>query len=117
MSVVPGDAARDRLAEALGRHYAEGRLGTAELDERLRLVYSDSSDEQAATVLADLPPLSESDPRSRRRWWGRRHGEVGSPRAGWLPTTERFRDPASGRIMRVWLDPLDSQRHYVAESA
>lgn len=117
MSIVPGDAARDRLAEALGRHYAEGRLSTAELDECLRRVYSDCSHAQAATVLADLPELSESDSRSRRRWWGRRHGEAGNPRVGWLPTTERFRDPASGRIMRVWLDPLDNQRHYVAENA
>jgi hypothetical protein len=32
-----------------------------------------------------------------------------------LPTSERFRDPPSGALMRVWFDPTDHSRHYVAE--
>ena len=35
--------------------------------------------------------------------------------AGWRPTPERFRDPTTERVMRVWIDPADGSRHYVAE--
>jgi hypothetical protein len=46
----------------------------------------------------------------------RRHGEspVAAPR--WQPTSESFRDPSSGRLMRVWIDPADGSRHYVPEN-
>jgi len=37
------------------------------------------------------------------------------PGPGWVPTQERFRDPTSKVIMRVWLDPADQARHYVPE--
>jgi hypothetical protein len=117
MSLAPGDAAgdaaRERLAAALGRHYAAGRLDTAALDERLGRVYGAATVAEVAAVLADLPALPE--PAQRQRRWGRRHGEATSPEAGWLPTTERFRDPTTRRIMRVWVDPVDSARHYIAE--
>jgi hypothetical protein len=47
-------------------------------------------------------------------WFGlRRHGESSVPAAGWQPTEESFRDPSTGRIMRVWVDPADGSRHYV----
>ena len=45
----------------------------------------------------------------------RRHGESPRPGPGWEPTEESFRDPSSGRLMRVWLDPVDGSRHYVPE--
>ena len=45
----------------------------------------------------------------------RRHGESPQPALGWQPTEESFRDPSSGRLMRVWLDPADGSRHYVPE--
>jgi len=32
-----------------------------------------------------------------------------------MPTAERFRDPSSGVIMRVWLDPSGESRHYVPD--
>lgn len=32
-----------------------------------------------------------------------------------MPTGERFRDPSSGKITRVWVDPADGSRHYVPE--
>lgn len=44
-----------------------------------------------------------------------RHGESVVPAAGWQRTAESFRDPSSGRLMRVWIDPVDGSRHYVAE--
>ena len=30
----------------------------------------------------------------------------------WVATDEVFRDPTSGRVMRVWVDPTDGSRHY-----
>jgi hypothetical protein len=45
----------------------------------------------------------------------RRHGQNDHPAATWVPTEESFRDPSSGEIMRVWLDPADGSRHYVPE--
>ena len=50
-----------------------------------------------------------------KRRWGRRHGEAGAAAPGWLPTKERFIDPSTQRVMRVWVDPADHTRHYVAE--
>ncbi len=49
-------------------------------------------------------------------WAGlRRHGESPKAAPGWVPTEESFRDPSTGRIMRVWVDPVDGSRHYVPE--
>jgi hypothetical protein len=45
----------------------------------------------------------------------RRHGESSAPAGDWQRTEEVFVDPTSGRRMRVWLDPVDGSRHYVAE--
>jgi hypothetical protein len=45
----------------------------------------------------------------------RRHGESTLPADGWLRTDEVFVDPTTDRRMRVWIDPRDNSRHYVAE--
>ena len=45
----------------------------------------------------------------------RRHGESSVPAGNWQRTDEVFRDPSSGRLMRVWVDPTDGIRHYVPE--
>ena len=45
----------------------------------------------------------------------RSHAHAARPGAGWVPTAERFRDPASRVVMRVWIDPADQSRHYVPE--
>jgi len=45
----------------------------------------------------------------------RRHGESELPAEGWQRTDEVFVDPTTNRRMRVWIDPLDGSRHYVAE--
>jgi hypothetical protein len=47
----------------------------------------------------------------------RRYGERDRPELGWRRTDEVFRDPGTGRLMRVWLDPSDGTRHYVPEGA
>jgi hypothetical protein len=43
------------------------------------------------------------------------HAQAAAPAPGWERTDERFRDPSSGVIMRVWLDPADHTRHYVPD--
>ncbi|MGI9033012.1 MAG: hypothetical protein ACR2HY_04915 [Acidimicrobiales bacterium] len=45
----------------------------------------------------------------------RRHGEASLPAGHWQRTDESFRDPSSGRLMRVWIDPADGTRHYVPD--
>jgi hypothetical protein len=52
-----------------------------------------------------------SSPRRARRG----HGHADQPAAGWIPTDERFRDPTSRAVMRVWIDPADQTRHYIPE--
>jgi hypothetical protein len=37
------------------------------------------------------------------------------PADGWVRTDELFIDPKSNRRMRVWVDPRDNSRHYVAD--
>jgi hypothetical protein len=45
----------------------------------------------------------------------RRHGESTTPAGDWQRTDEVFVDPTTKRHMRVWIDPVDGQRHYVPE--
>jgi hypothetical protein len=111
------DAERDALAEALGRHFVEGRLDADALNVRLDTIYGAEHRDDAWAALADLPPLTSAPaPRSAgRRRLRRRHGESDAAQPGWRPTAERFQDPTTQRIMRVWIDPGDGSRHYVAE--
>ena len=44
----------------------------------------------------------------------RRHGESHAPAGDWARTDEVFRDPSTGRLMRVWLD-RDGDRLYVPD--
>jgi hypothetical protein len=44
----------------------------------------------------------------------RRRGESRRPRPDWRQTNEVFKDPSSGRTMRVWVDDSGT-RHYVPE--
>ncbi|HEX6933274.1 MAG TPA: DUF1707 domain-containing protein [Streptosporangiaceae bacterium] len=109
------DADRDRLVALLREHYALGNLDDAELDRRTGLVLGAAYTDEAAAALDGLPLLSGQapgppPPRSRRR-----HGQADRPGPGWVPTSERFRDPASRQIVRVWVDPADDSRHYVPE--
>jgi len=109
------DADREQLAAALGRHYVEGRLNADELNHRLDTVYRARLHADAAATLADLPPSTASPSPRRRRRWSLRHGEADGPEPGWVPTTERFRDPSTRRLMRVWIDPVSATRHYLTD--
>jgi hypothetical protein len=128
---LAADADRERLIALLREHYAVGLLGLDELDRRVGLVLSAQYLDEAAAAVADLPgmpvpgpaapgiaasgsaaPGSASPRRGRQR---RGHAHADRPAAGWIPTDERFRDPTSRTVMRVWVDPADQSRHYVPE--
>ncbi|MGO9901534.1 MAG: DUF1707 domain-containing protein [Solirubrobacteraceae bacterium] len=110
-----GDADREQLFELLSRHAAAGRLELDELERRVSRVAEAQTREDAAAVLADLPPLPASTRRPRRLGAQRGHGDADTPGPDWTPTPERFRDPRSERIMRVWID-TGGGRHYVPDA-
>jgi Domain of unknown function (DUF1707) len=111
------DADREELFEALKRHAAAGRLDLPELERRVTAIDSAQTREEASAVMADLPPLSppRAAPRSGRPRWGKGHGDADAPSSDWQPTNERFRDPRTGKVMRVWVDNAGG-RHYVGDS-
>jgi DNA-binding CsgD family transcriptional regulator len=114
-----GDADRECLVALLREHYAAGRLDLDDLRHRVGVVLTAANAEQASAALADLPPAgAPGPPRAGRRRRSRgRHAEASEPEPGWMPTTEQFRDPSSGVVMRVWIDPSDESRHYVPDEA
>jgi hypothetical protein len=109
-----GDADREHLVGLLREHYARGRLDNDELSRRVGIVLAAEFADEAAATVADLPSLVPSGPvRQGRR---RGHAQASKPGPGWVPTAERFRDPTTNVVMRVWLDPADQSRHYIPES-
>jgi hypothetical protein len=117
------EADRERLVALLREHYAVGLFGLDELDRRVGTVLSARFLDEAAAAVTDLPastlpgtassaPSSGPPRRGRRR---RGHAHADQPAAGWIPTSERFRDPSTSTVMRVWVDPADQSRHYVPE--
>jgi DNA-binding CsgD family transcriptional regulator len=114
-----GDADRERLIALLREHYAAGRLDLDGLRHRVGVVLAAANAEQAAVAMADLPPVGVRDKRRAgpRRGSRGRHAQTSKPEPGWMPTAERFRDPSSSVIMRVWIDPSDETRHYVPDDA
>ena len=117
------EADRERLVALLREHYAVGLFGLDELDRRVGLVLSAQFLDEAAAAVADLPGTGAAGTgaagtgaakpqRARPR---RGHAHADQPAAGWVPTNERFRDPSTSTIMRVWIDPADQSRHYVPE--
>ena len=41
--------------------------------------------------------------------------EASVPGEDWRPTEETVHDPATGRTLRIWIDPTDGARYSVAE--
>jgi Domain of unknown function (DUF1707) len=112
------DADRERLIARLREHYARGELELDELDRRVGIVLAATYTDDAAAALAGLPQLAGSaaagsGPGKRRSRRG--HAQAATPGAGWVPTDERFRDPTTRAVMRVWVDPADQSRHYVPD--
>jgi hypothetical protein len=112
-----GDADRERLIALLREHYARGGLELGELERRIGLVLAAEYTDEAAAAVADLPQLTgpggPGQPARKRQRRG--HAQAATPGAGWVPTDERFRDPTTRAVMRVWIDPADQSRHYVPE--
>jgi Domain of unknown function (DUF1707) len=118
---LASEADRERLVALLREHYAVGLFGLDELDRRVGVVLGAQYLDEVAAAVADLPgtagtgtvsPGTGPPRRARRR---RGHAHADQPAAGWVPTNERFRDPSTSTIMRVWVDPADQSRHYVPE--
>jgi hypothetical protein len=116
--VLLSDADREQLYETLKLHAAAGRIDLPELERRVAAIASAEGLEQAAEVMADLPVIAStgggSARASQRPRWGRGHAEADRPDPGWQPTNERFRDPKTSRVMRVWVD-AGGGRHYVED--
>ena len=108
-----GDPDRELFYEQLKRHAAADRLTIEELERRVAAIAMAQTREQATAVMADLPPLPAQPPPRRARW-GRGHGDADAPAADWQPTGERFRDPRTNAVMRVWED-ASGGRHYVVD--
>jgi len=118
--VLIGDPERERLTAILREHYAEGRLTLDELRRRAEIVLAATYQDEAAQALAGLPVISPGTavtarPRRQGLLSRRGHAEAARPGPDWTATAERFRDPSSGLIMRVWIDPGDGSRHYVPD--
>jgi hypothetical protein len=110
------DQDRERLFEQLSRHAAAGRIALEELERRVAAIAAAGTREQAAEVMADLPPLP-GEAGTRRRWRrGRGHAAAEQVQPHWHPTGERFRDPGTNEVMRVWVDS-DGGRHYVLDDS
>jgi len=60
-AVRASDTERDLAAALLQRHYAEGRLTLAELEERVAAAFAARTREQLRALTADLPP-AETQP-------------------------------------------------------
>ena len=129
---IIGDAERNRLVSELNEHYAAGRLTLEDLRRRAETVMSAVYLDEARAALAGLPAIagspapagtpapgtSRGGDSSRAGWFRRKgHAQSAAPAPGWERTDERFRDPSSGSIMRVWVDPADHSRHYVPDDA
>ena len=113
--MVIGDADRDRLFELLSRQAALGRLDVEELERRVERVIEAQTLEDAEAVLADLSPLpAPIGAQPHKVHSARGHGEATSPGTDWTPTNERFRDPRTARVVRVWTDSVGG-RHYISE--
>jgi len=128
-----GDHDRERLFALLSAHAAADHIDLEELERRVVAVSEAHGREQAEAVLADLPALPESalkpaaaqtpgfgerpaqaGAEAGRPRWGRGHGDSERPAEGWRPTDERFRDPRTRRVMRVWEDAAGG-RHYIPD--
>jgi hypothetical protein len=126
-----GDPERERLFSLLSAHAAADHIDLEELERRVVAVSKADGVEQAEAVLADLPALppgmlrpeaatgfgdraAQAGAEAGRPRWGRGHADSDRPAAGWRATDERFRDPRTRRVMRVWEDAAGG-RHYVPD--
>src|SRR4051812_42326260 len=102
------------LIKVLRGFVGDGRLNLEEFEHRVAVVYDANLWSEIDDAFVELPvPVPPPAPATSSR--RRRHGEAPKAQAHWRPTGEVFRDPTTGRVMRVWVDPSDGSRRYVAE--
>jgi Domain of unknown function (DUF1707) len=109
------DADREELFSRLSEHAARDHVDSAEHERRIELIAEARTWDQATAAFDDLPAVvtgGEREPRPAP-WFGG-HADSDAPGPGWKPTAERFRDPRTRRVMRVWEDPA-GRRHYVPD--
>ncbi len=71
------DADRERVADRLREHFAQGRLSTEELDERISAALSAKTFGDLRRIMADLPEPALVPPQARRSApWAARPGGV-----------------------------------------
>jgi hypothetical protein len=126
-----GDRDREHLFSLLSAHAAADHIDLEELERRVVAVSEAEGRAQAEAVLADLPALPEGalgldsttgfgdrpahpGAEAGRPRWGRGHADSDRAEDGWRATGERFRDPKTRRVMRVWEDAAGG-RHYVPD--
>jgi hypothetical protein len=106
------DAEREHALTSLQQAFADGRLNEDELRARIeRVLHAQTSDDLVA-VTRDVPgaPRPVLSP-SRKDLHRGRHGEHAGETEGLRPTDERFRDPSTHRVMRVWLNAQGERRY------
>jgi hypothetical protein len=109
------DADREQLFARLSDHAARDHIDYAEHERRVTIIAAAQTWDQAAAAFDDLPPIrSGRDPEPHQAPWFRGHADSEAPGPGWKPTAERFRDPRTRKVMRVWED-ASGQRHYVPD--
>jgi DNA-binding SARP family transcriptional activator len=119
----PAEAGRQLsgcLAALAPREPVRVNLAGLEADAAGALIQAASTrpvDEQAGRAMAERTGVPGTPGAGRRGNPRGRHAQTRKPRAGWVPTAERFRDPSSGVIMRVWIDQSDESRHYIPDGA
>jgi hypothetical protein len=126
-----GDRDRERLFSLLSAHAAADHIDLEELERRVVAVSEAEGREQAEAVLSDLPALpvgavvsnagagfdnrpAQAGAEAGRPRWGKGHADSEQPGDDWRATDERFRDPKTRRVMRVWEDAAGG-RHYVPD--
>jgi hypothetical protein len=76
-TIRTSDADRERVAARLREHYAEGRLSSEELDERISAALTAKTFGDLRHIMADLPdPAPVPPPAGQAPPWAMRHGAV-----------------------------------------
>lgn len=120
------EARREALLGRLAAAYTADEVDAQEYERRVEGLLNAGTEAEADALVADLAAVGSpaagsaaasaagsavtSAARGRRRG----HAEAPAPHPSWEPTGERFRDPRSGRVMRVWVDATGA-RHYVPD--
>ena len=98
------DADREQLFERLNRHAAAGTFEIDELERRVEAIAA-ARDQRAGRRGYRRPAAAARTTRDRRAPAGAAATATPTSRgADWRPTGERFRDPRTNRVMRVWED-------------